>query len=78
MRGLGGQYSENAHLIPVGVGIGVAVEDGARNLPSESDPDSGKSSCAGGEGHPFVTVGFNRIGLGRGRNCVGVSLKGSH
>ena len=25
---------ENLHLIPVGVGIGVAIEDGARNLLS--------------------------------------------
>jgi hypothetical protein len=27
-------YRENAHLTPVGVGIGVAIEDRARNLPS--------------------------------------------
>jgi hypothetical protein len=29
------------------------------DLDTDSDPDAGRSSCAGGEGHPFMTVGLS-------------------
>jgi hypothetical protein len=29
------------------------------DLDTDSDPDAGRSSWAGGEGHPFMTVGYS-------------------
>jgi hypothetical protein len=29
------------------------------DLDTDSDPDAGRSSCADGEGHPFMTVGLS-------------------
>ena len=31
------------------------------DLDTDSDPDAGRSSCAGGEGHPFMTVAYLSI-----------------